>query len=59
MFLKNNEFEYCQAEFGVGESTDSLANMRLEDSSVETQVIRLRESAGASKTSSDDLLEVQ
>jgi hypothetical protein len=55
---KFHKFEYCQAELGGGESTDFSATKRVEDSSVEDQDISLREASGASKTLSDDLVEV-
>ena len=52
------EIEYCQAELGGVESTDSLANKRVEDSSVEVPDTSFREGAGASNTLGGDLVEV-
>ena len=52
-YLKLNEIEYCQAELGGDESTDSLATKR-----VEVLDTSFREGAGASNTLGGDLVEV-
>ena len=53
MYFKNNQFKYCQAELGEGESTDFLITVELEDSSVETQDKSLRKAKGANKNFQD------
>ena len=57
-YFKLNEIEYCQAEFGGVESTDSLATKRVEDSSVDVLDTSFREGAGSSNTLGGDLVEV-
>ena len=52
------KLEYCQAEVEGGESKDSLATKRVDDSSEEGQDTSLREASGARKTLSDNLVEV-
>ena len=47
-----------EAELGGGESTDSQATDRVEDSSVELQDTSLREASGASKTLGHNLVKV-
>ena len=58
MQQKKTLFKYCQAELGECESTDSIVNMGLEDSSMETQDKSLRKAEGASKNFKDYLLGV-
>ena len=56
--IKLNEFEYCQAELGGLESSNSLATKRLEYSSIELIDTSFREAAGVIKTFGGDLVEV-